>query len=214
MKKVSGFKKRMVAILLSSMLAVGTIPGTAFGAEVQENTVQEEEAITTYAVTLDANGGYFVNEWDDVIGDYIESTEILNKQIPIGETVTTAPVFETDDQNTEAMTFSGWSLERDGELVSKGDEKYTPVDDCVLYAVWESEEIPYNGEKKEEQKSDQVEKAIEEDSSKEQQDTVQADGLYLGVRYPIYSSYCSSRSTASRVLSEVRPSGTKYYKCK
>lgn len=61
MKKAGGFTKRMVAILLSSMLAVGTIPGTALAAEVQEIIVQEEEAIITHTVTLDANGGYFVN---------------------------------------------------------------------------------------------------------------------------------------------------------
>ena len=65
---------------------------------VQENTLKEEEVITTYMVTLDANGGYFENEWDDVPGDYIESTEILNKQIPVGGTVTIFPVYEADDQ--------------------------------------------------------------------------------------------------------------------
>ena len=143
MKKAGGFTKRMVAILLSSMLAVGMIPGTALGAEVQENTVQEEEAITTYAVTLDANGGYFVNEWDDVIGDYIESTEILNKKIHVGETVTTFPVKE---QENAVVTFTGWSLERDGEIVSQGYEEYVPIETCTLYAVWNVDESAVESE--------------------------------------------------------------------
>ena len=89
-EKGQWFNKTHNCITMSSILAVGTISGTALATEVlvQENTLKEEEAITTYTVTLDANGGYFENEWDDVPGDYIESTEILNKQIPVGGTVT------------------------------------------------------------------------------------------------------------------------------
>ena len=45
MKKADGFTKRMVAILLSGMQAVGKILGPALAAEVKENGVQEE-AIT------------------------------------------------------------------------------------------------------------------------------------------------------------------------
>ena len=175
MKKTGGLTKRMVAILLSGMLAVGAIPGTALASEVQENTVQEEEAITTYAVTLDANGGYFFNEWDDVLGEYIESTEILNNQIPVGGTVTSSPVFETDDQQTQTMTFLGWSLERDGELVSQEDEEYIPVDNCVLYAVWGPEEISGNIDDTDTKESNLAEDVPEDESSEEKQDTIYYD---------------------------------------
>lgn len=37
--------------------------------EAAEEASAEEEA-QYYTVTLDANGGYFENEWDDSIGDY------------------------------------------------------------------------------------------------------------------------------------------------
>lgn len=99
---------------------------------------QEEKTITSYTVTLDANGGYFANEWDDAMGETVETTNILTKAIPIGGVVSTFPVREQDN-NT--ITFLGWSLERDGELVSQGDEEYIPVDNCVLYAVWQADEI-------------------------------------------------------------------------
>ena len=100
-----------------------------------EETADEEPA--TYAVTLDANGGYFVNEWDDVLGKEVQSTEVLNKNIPIGEAVVSFPVKE---QENAVVTFMGWSLERDGEIVSQADAEYIPVDNCVLYAVWQVEE--------------------------------------------------------------------------
>ena len=31
-----------------------------------------------YTVTLDANGGYFENEWDDAIGEIVEQAQIVN----------------------------------------------------------------------------------------------------------------------------------------
>lgn len=94
----------------------------------------EEEAVTSYTVTLDANGGYFANEWDDSIGDYVEQAEVVVKQIPVGGTVTTVPVFT--DLDGQSMVFAGWSLERDWELIATGDDEYAPVESCVLYAVW------------------------------------------------------------------------------
>ena len=98
-----------------------------------------------YTVTLDANGGYFENEWDDAIGEIVEQAQIVNKQIPVGGTVAAAPVFTETDQDGQAMTFAGWSLEPDGELVIAWDEEYAPVDSCTLYAVWEAEN-PYAGD--------------------------------------------------------------------
>ncbi len=106
---------------------------------------QEEAAVQYYTVTLDANGGYFENEWDDSICEVVEQAEVISKQVPVGGTVAAAPVFTEMDQNDQAMTFAGWSLEPDGELVIAGDEEYAPADSCTLYAVWEAEN-PYAGD--------------------------------------------------------------------
>ena len=113
----------------------------------------EEAAVTSYTITLDANGGYFINEWDDSIGDYVEQAEVVVKQIPVGGTVNVVPVNEQEDV---IATFLGWSLERDGEIVWEKKEAveqsleeisemqelegYLPVDNCILYAGWSYED--------------------------------------------------------------------------
>lgn len=104
--------------------------------ESHDNTTADEPA-TSFTITLDANGGYFFNEWDDVLGVLLEKTETLNKIIPVGESVTICPV---NEQEGVSATFAGWSLEQDGDLVSQGQEEYTPVESCVLYAVWTYED--------------------------------------------------------------------------
>ena len=107
--------------------------------EYSEDVITKKvKAVSSYTVTLDANGGYFVNEWDDAMGETVETTNILTRAIPVGGVVSTFPVREQDNTT---ITFLGWSLERDGELVSQGDEEYMPVDNCVLYAVWQADEI-------------------------------------------------------------------------
>jgi len=107
----------------------------------EDAALQEEEAaVQYYTVTLDANGGYFENEWDDAKGEIVEQAQIVNKQVPVGGTVAAAPVFTETDQDGQAVTFAGWSLEPDGELVTAGDEEYAPADSCTLYAVWEAED--------------------------------------------------------------------------
>ena len=108
------------------------LSGTETGSTAEGAIVEE------YIVTLDANGGYFTNEWDDVQGETVEQAEIINKVIPAGGTVASLPVF-----NAEGViaSFLGWSLERDGELVATGDEGYAPVENCTLYAVWQIDEI-------------------------------------------------------------------------
>ena len=158
MKTVKRFTSRMLAVLLAGTLTVGGMSVSAFGAEEDSGTaseiaaekVKEEDtvsspadaadAISSYTVTLDANGGYFANEWDDVLEEYLERTEILNKVIPAGGTVSTCPV---NGQDNNDAVFLGWSLERDGELVTQEGElteqnqkEYAPVGNCVLYAVW------------------------------------------------------------------------------
>ena len=149
----------------------------------------EEAAVQYYTVTLDANGGYFENEWDDSIGEVVEQAEVISKQVPVGGTVAAAPVFTEMDQNDQAMTFAGWSLEPDGELVIAGDEEYAPADSCTLYAVWEAEN-PYAGDigsdtgspEIAEENTDQIDAAqdsVEADETAEEsrdvQDSVEAD---------------------------------------
>ena len=100
----------------------------------------EEAAEEYYTVTLDANGGYFENEWDDAIGEIVEQAQVISKQVPAYGTVAAAPVFTEMDQDGKVMVFAGWSLEPDGDLVTTGNEEYAPVDSRTLYAVWEAED--------------------------------------------------------------------------
>ena len=103
-----------------------------------EESAEEEAEEQYYTVTLDANGGFFENEWDDALGDTIQQAEVVEKHIPVDGTVAAFPVFT--DQDGQSMVFAGWSLERDGELITAGDEEYAPVDSCILYAVWQAAE--------------------------------------------------------------------------
>ena len=101
---------------------------------------EENDPVASYTVTLDANGGYFDNEWDDVLGEYVEKTEIVKKIIPVGEQVNIIPL---KVQMNTAATFLGWSLERYGEIVNQVNEPFYPDNDCTLFAIWseESEDI-------------------------------------------------------------------------
>ena len=165
---MSKLTKRITAMLLAGMLVIGSAPGSVLAAstdedsgqtseiaqevydeesseepaaagETAEEAIAEEEAVVQYyTVTLDANGGYFENEWDDAIGEIVEQSEVVEKHIPADGTVAAFPVFT--DQDGQTMIFAGWSLERDGELVSEGDEVYAPVDSCTLFAVWQVED--------------------------------------------------------------------------
>ena len=150
MSKFTGFTKRLTAMLLSGMLAIGSASGSVHATEIQEDPTKipeiaeevlaedqsdahAEEVAKYYTVTLNANGGCFVNEWDDSIGDYVEQAEVIKKQIPVGGTVDVVPGFEEGI----SVSFLGWSLEKDGELLTVRNEEYAPMDNCVLYAVWQ-----------------------------------------------------------------------------
>ena len=131
-------------------------------AVIQEAEASEEEAAQYYTVILDANGGYFENEWDDALGETVEQVEVVEKQIPVGGTVAFFPVFI--DQDGRSRTFAGWSLERDGELVSQAEEEYIPLDNCILYAMWQAEDtIPGETEGQE----------VDDEENTEQGDAVQ-----------------------------------------
>ena len=122
------------------VLTVETSEAPMDAGESYSGDASAEEAAEAqfYTVTLDANGGFFENEWDDALGDTIQQAEVVEKHIPVDGTVAAFPVFT--DQDGQSMIFAGWSLERDGELITAGDEEYAPVDSCILYAVWQAAE--------------------------------------------------------------------------
>ncbi|MDO5137435.1 MAG: leucine-rich repeat protein [Oscillospiraceae bacterium] len=159
MKKSRGVTNRITAMLLSGMLVFGLASGAVFAAEADygeksadsgevyseeeysEEALTDEAADECYTVTLDANGGYFENEWDDILGDYVEQALIIDKQIHVGGTVASFPIFtetDPDGKKNQTMRFAGWSLESDGEPITVEDEEYAPVDNCTLYAVWQA----------------------------------------------------------------------------
>lgn len=104
--------------------------------ETSDQTI--EDTVISYTVTLDANGGHFENEWDDALRELLETTEILTKVIPVGEAVSTIPVYGEDVDDDQTGIFLGWSLEKDSEFAVKTD--YIPTGDCTLFAVWDIEE--------------------------------------------------------------------------
>ncbi len=120
------------------VLTEETAESPEFAGESYSGDASAEEEEQYYTVTLDANGGFFENEWDDALGDTIQQAEVVEKHIPVDGTVAAFPVFT--DQDGQSMIFAGWSLERDGELIIAGDEEYAPVDSCILYAVWQAAE--------------------------------------------------------------------------
>ena len=123
----------------------------------EEASVGEAAQAQYYTVTLDANGGYFENEWDDAIGDYTQQAEVVEKHIPVDGAVAAFPVYINPDGQT--MLFAGWSLERDGELVSQAEEEYIPVDNCVLYAAWLAEDVSVGETESQEVAEENSEKA-------------------------------------------------------
>ena len=118
------------------------LSGTETGSvELLEEGVRADntagEAAAEFVVTLDANGGCFIDAWDDELNGTVERAEVLHRIIPAGETVDTFPIMEKGD---EEVQFLGWSLEQDGQLVSLNYEKFAPSQSCVLYAVWDTAE--------------------------------------------------------------------------
>ena len=143
-------------------------------AVIQEAEASEEEAAQYYTVILDANGGYFENEWDDALGETAERAEVIEKHIPVGGTVDVVPAFTETDQNGQLIqtrVFTGWSLERDGELVSQAEKEYIPLESCVLYAVWQAEDtIPGETEGQEVADEENTEQVDDVQNSEEVED--------------------------------------------
>ena len=148
---------------------------TPADAEESLSEAASAEEAQYFTVTLDANGGYFENEWDDAIGDYARQAEVVEKHIPVDGTVASFPVFT--DQDGQTMLFAGWSLERNGELITTGDEVYSPVDNCTLYAAWQAVE-PENaalGETGEQEVADEVTEQADADQETEGIDAAAGD---------------------------------------
>ena len=131
-------KERLISMLFAVILTIGTIAGSVHAAEAPGDGHNSEIEESKYRIVLDANGGYFDHEWDDIREEYVEKEEIVNKVIKPGEAIKTVPVMETD---AAEATFLGWSKERDGGILpQEEDGGYVPEKDCTLYALWEIEE--------------------------------------------------------------------------
>ena len=138
-------------------------------------SAEEEATVQYYTVTLDANGGYFENEWDDAIGDYARQAEVVEKHIPVDGTVAAFPVYKTEPDD-QSIAFAGWSLERDGELLWQAEEEYIPVDNCVLYAVWQASETEGAAAQEETGEQEAVGEGTEQtDPARETEEAVYAD---------------------------------------
>ena len=92
-----------------------------------------DDAEIIYTVTLDANGGYFEDAWDDVLEEHVDRAEVITKVVPAGDSI---EIFPKSSQDNQSLVFQGWSLERDGDLIAQEYEKFIPEEDCTLYAVW------------------------------------------------------------------------------
>ena len=73
-----------------------TSEAPASTADLTEEASAEHEA-QYYTVTLDANGGFFENEWDNSIGDYAQQAEVVEKHVPVDGTVAAFPIFTDPD---------------------------------------------------------------------------------------------------------------------
>ena len=104
------------------------------------SSAQDSEQV--YTVVFDANGGFFPDEWDDALGDYVQYVQSVCKAVPAGEAVSASPVKDIDGDGT-SETFLGWSLTPDGEPSVQAPYEvnaFLPAEDCTVYAVWAREE--------------------------------------------------------------------------
>ena len=147
-------------MLVAVILTIGTIAGSVHAAEASGDGENPEMEESRYRIVLDANGGYFDHEWDDIREEYVEREEIVNKVIMPGESVKAVPAMETD--NAEAA-FLGWSKERGGDILpQEEDGSCIPEKSCTLYALWEIEEIEPEADITEEAETEEAD--ITEDS--------------------------------------------------
>ena len=163
--------KQLTAMLLASTLFAGTLFNPSISAyasekpEIEETAAApaeeeaipgEEEAPAVFTVKLDANGGLFENERDDILEETADEVETVTKVVEQGSMITAVPVFKDDDN----VTFKGWSSERGGDLIEGSDEGITPEEDGTYYAVWEQADT-------EESESGEAEETPEQEANSE-----------------------------------------------
>ena len=110
--------------------------------ELSEENNQKEGINTSYKITLNANGGYFSNEIDDLSGEYIEYAELITKVIYSGDSIDTEPL----NNNGNSTSFVGWSFDQDGDIEIQSRESFYPINNCTLYAVWDIKPNTLNSE--------------------------------------------------------------------
>ncbi len=113
----------------------------------------------TYIVTLDANGGYFDQEWDDLAGGYVVREELLHKTLHQGDSIDVVPHW---DQGGTEKLFLGWSTDRDGEPVNPENDNLIFSEGCVFYAIWVDPEEAIPAEAIPEEAADSFPESIQE----------------------------------------------------
>lgn len=120
-----------------------TINVTEDSSDVDNTTTDNSELVSgednsvSYTLTLEANGGYFANEWDDILNGTVERADVLHKTVNAGEPLEVFPSYDAEDLS---VVFGGWSLEPSGEVVTTESGIYYPSEDCTLFAIWILEE--------------------------------------------------------------------------
>ena len=92
--------KRLFAVMMAILVIAGSLPVYSFAAQT-EGEQPAQETVSEYAengvsaaftVTLDANGGCFENEQDDILQEFFETAEVISKVVSAGEAVAVFPV--------------------------------------------------------------------------------------------------------------------------
>ncbi len=123
-----------------------------------------EATVTSYTVTLDANGGYFENEWDDELAETVEKSETIKKYISVGEVIKVLPSYTLGENVAE---FAGWSTDRGGEAILHENEPLISsdiIENGVLFAVWDyGDDLENEGDREDAAPEENIEKAETEE---------------------------------------------------
>ena len=137
---------------------------TAVEEPVSVPTDEADAPIAPYTVILDANGGYFENEWDDELAEIVEKSETIKKYISVGEVIKVLPSFTLGQNVAE---FAGWSTDRGGEAILHENEPLISSDileNGVLFAVWDyGDDLESEGDREDAAPEENIEKAETEE---------------------------------------------------
>lgn len=132
------FRTRLISFLLMILMIVTASSGSAYAAETSaDGQAAENKEENMYTIILDANGGYFDHEWDDILEEFVDGKDIVNKVIKQGDSVNLVPLMDND--GIEAV-FLGWSYDRNGDTPLANKERFVPEESGTLYALWEIKE--------------------------------------------------------------------------